>query len=97
MRPYEIMIILDPEAEEAAIAPTLDKFLAVITQAGGTIDNVDIWGKRHMAFPIRKKEDGYYVVVNFTSEPADAQELDRQLGLSEDVLRTKLLRAIPAR
>jgi small subunit ribosomal protein S6 len=93
MRPYEIMIILDPDADEAAIAPTLDKFLAVITQSGGTIDKVDIWGKRHLAFPINKKLDGTYVVVNFTAEPDDAQELDRQLGLSETVLRTKLLRA----
>jgi small subunit ribosomal protein S6 len=93
MRPYEIMIILDADGEEAAVPPMLDKFLAVITQAGGTIDNVDIWGKRHMAYPINKKADGLYAVVNFTANPADAQELDRQLGLSEAVLRTKLLRA----
>ncbi|MDR1152219.1 MAG: 30S ribosomal protein S6 [Bifidobacteriaceae bacterium] len=93
MRPYEIMIILDGDAEESAIAPTLDKFLTVITQAGGTVDNIDVWGKRHMAYPIAKKADGLYVVVNFTSTPADAQELDRQLGLSETVLRTKLLRS----
>jgi small subunit ribosomal protein S6 len=93
MRPYEIMIILDAEAEESEITPTLDKFLTVITQAGGTIDKVDAWGKRHMAFPIQKKQDGFYVIVNFTAAPGDAKELDRQLGLSEAVLRTKLLRA----
>ncbi|MDR1426751.1 MAG: 30S ribosomal protein S6 [Bifidobacteriaceae bacterium] len=92
MRPYEIMIILDADSEESTITPALDKFLTVITQAGGTIDKVDTWGKRHMAYPIKKKIDGFYVVVNFTAAPADAQELDRQLGLSEVVLRTKLLR-----
>jgi small subunit ribosomal protein S6 len=93
MRPYEIMIILDPEAEETAITPTLDKFLAVVTEAGGTIDKIDAWGKRHLAYPINKKPDGFYVVVNFTAAPAAARELDRQLGLAEVVLRTKLLRA----
>ncbi|MDR0432006.1 MAG: 30S ribosomal protein S6 [Bifidobacteriaceae bacterium] len=95
MRPYEIMIILDADAEESAITVALDRYLAVITQAGGTIDNVDVWGKRHMAYPIKKKADGFYVVVEFTAAPADAKELDRQLGLSEAVLRTKLLRRDP--
>ncbi|MDR3203010.1 MAG: 30S ribosomal protein S6 [Bifidobacteriaceae bacterium] len=93
MRPYELMIILDPDAEEETVAPLLDKFLAVITSDSGTIDNIDNWGKRHLAFPINKKSEGYYAVVNFTATPTTAKELDRQLGLSEAVLRTKLLRA----
>ena len=93
MRPYELMIILDPELDEEVVPPTIDKFLTVITGDGGTIDNIDIWGKRHMAYPILKKEDGIYAVITFTSTPATAQELDRQLGLNESVLRTKLLRA----
>ncbi|MCL2788330.1 MAG: 30S ribosomal protein S6 [Micrococcales bacterium] len=93
MRPYELMIILDPDVEEGVVAPTIDQFLAVVTGDGGTIDNIDIWGKRHMAYEIKKKEDGIYAVVTFTSTPATAQELDRQLGLNETVLRTKLLRA----
>jgi small subunit ribosomal protein S6 len=87
------MIILDPDLEEAVVAPTIDKFLTVVTREGGTIDNIDIWGKRHMAYEIRKKADGIYAVITFTSTPATAQELDRQLGLNEQVLRTKLLRA----
>ena len=92
MRPYELMIILDPDLEEGVVAPTIDKFLTVITGDGGTIDNIDIWGKRHLAYQINKKQDGIYAVITFTSTPATAQELDRQLGLSEIVLRTKLLR-----
>ncbi|MDR0504246.1 MAG: 30S ribosomal protein S6 [Bifidobacteriaceae bacterium] len=92
MRPYELMIILDPEIEEEVVPPTVDKFLTVVTGDGGTIDKIDIWGKRHLAYPIKKREDGIYVVVNFTSTSATAQELDRQLGLNESVLRTKVLR-----
>ena len=89
---YELMVILDPEIDERTLAPSLDKFLTVITKGGGTIDNIDIWGKRRLAYDINKRSEGYYAVVNMTTTPADAQELDRQLTLSESVLRTKLLR-----
>ena len=89
MRQYELMVILDPDLEETAVPATLDKFLTVITAAGGVIDNVEHWGKRKMAYEIKKKSQAYYAVVNLTSTPADAQELDRQLGLSETTLRTK--------
>jgi small subunit ribosomal protein S6 len=92
MRQYELMVILDPETEERTVGTTMDKFLTVVTKDGGTVDNVDIWGRRRLAYDIRKKSEGIYVVVNMTAEPATAQELDRQLGLSESVLRTKLLR-----
>lgn len=92
MRNYELMVILDPEIDERTLAPSLDKFLTVITKGGGTIDNIDIWGKRRLAYDINKRSEGYYAVVNMTTTPADAKELDRQLTLSESVLRTKLLR-----
>ena len=93
LRQYEIMIILDPEIEERTVAPSLDKYLTVIKNAGGTVDKVDIWGKRRLAYDIQKKSEGIYAVVDFTSTPATAKELDRQLGLNEVVLRTKVLRA----
>ena len=89
---YELMVILDPEIDERQVAPKLDGFLKVITGDGGTIENVDVWGKRRLAYEIQKKNEGIYAVVNFTAEPATAKELDRQLGLNETVLRTKLLR-----
>ena len=92
MRQYELMIILDPDLEERTIQPSLDKFLTVITKDGGTLDNVDLWGKRRLAYEIKKKSEGIYAVVNFSSESATAKELDRQLGLNESILRTKLLR-----
>lgn len=90
---YELMVILDPEIDERTVAPSLDKFLGVITNDGGTIDNVDIWGRRRLAYEIQKKSEGIYAVVNFTATSEATLELDRQLKLSEAVLRTKVLRA----
>ena len=92
MRQHEIMIILDPEIEERTVAPSLDKYLSVVKSDGGTVDKVDIWGRRRLAYDIQKKSEGIYAVVDFTAEPATAKELDRQLGLNEAVLRTKVLR-----
>ncbi|MBG0740833.1 30S ribosomal protein S6 [Paeniglutamicibacter antarcticus] len=92
MRPYELMVIIDPEVEERTVEPSLQKFLSVITTGGGTIEKVDIWGRRRLAYEIKKKTEGIYAVVNFTAEPATTQELDRQLGLNETILRTKIIR-----
>lgn len=93
MRQYELMVILDPELDDRTVQPQLEKFLTVITKENGTVDNVDVWGRRRLAYEIKKKAEGIYAVVNFTSEPATAKELDRQLGLNELIMRTKLLRA----
>jgi len=90
---YELMVILDPEIDERTVAPSLDKFLNVIRADGGTIDNVDIWGRRRLAYEINKKNEGIYAVVNFTANSSATVELDRQLSLSEAVMRTKVLRA----
>jgi small subunit ribosomal protein S6 len=90
---YELMVILDPEIDERTVAPSLDKFLNVIRNDGGTIENVDIWGRRRLAYEIKKKAEGIYAVVNFTANSDATVELDRQLKLSEAVLRTKVLRA----
>jgi len=90
---YELMVILNPEIDERQVAPTLDKFLKVITNDGGSIENVDVWGKRRLAYEIQKKNEGIYAVVNFTATSEATQELDRQLKLNEQIMRTKVLRA----
>ncbi len=90
---YELMVILDPEIDERTVAPSLDKFLNVIRTDGGSIDSVDIWGRRRLAYEINKKTEGIYAVVNFTATSTATVELDRQLKLSEAVMRTKVLRA----
>ena len=92
MRQYELMIILDPELDERAVTPTLEKFLTVVTKDGGSVDNIDHWGRRRLAYEINKKAEGLYAVANLTCTPETSKELDRQLGLSEQVLRTKLMR-----
>ncbi|RPF26747.1 30S ribosomal protein S6 [Georgenia muralis] len=92
MRQYELMIILDPEVDERTVAPSLDKLLTVVKTGGGTVENVDIWGKRRLAYEIKKRSEGIYAVVDMTTTPELAKELDRQLGLNESILRTKLIR-----
>jgi small subunit ribosomal protein S6 len=86
------MVIIDPEVEERTVEPSLQKFLNVITNDGGPIEKVDIWGRRRLAYDIKKKSEGIYAVVNFTATPATAKELDRQLGLNETIMRTKIIR-----
>jgi small subunit ribosomal protein S6 len=93
MHQYELMVILDPEIDERTVAPSLDKFLNVIRNDGGSIDKVDVWGRRRLAYEINKKTEGIYAVVALTANPAATVELDRQLKLSEAVMRTKVLRA----
>lgn len=90
---YELMVILDPEIDERTVAPSLDKFLNVIRNDGGTVDNIDIWGRRRLAYEINKKTEGIYAVVKLTANADATKELDRQLKLSEAVMRTKVLRA----
>jgi small subunit ribosomal protein S6 len=92
MRRYELMVILDPDLEERTVSPSLEKFLNVVRKDGGSVEHVEIWGRRRLAYEINKKAEGIYAVVDMTAEPATAKELDRQLNLNEVVLRTKLIR-----
>ena len=94
MRHYEVMIILDPDLEEKTIQPSLEAFLNVIRGDGGTVNNVDIWGRRRMAYEINHKGEGIYVVLDLTATPAAVAELDRQLNLNEAIMRTKVTRAV---
>ena len=92
MRPYEIMVILDPTLDERTVAPSLETFLNVVRKDGGKVEKIDIWGKRRLAYEIAKHAEGIYGVVVLKAEPATVSELDRQLSLNESVLRTKVMR-----
>ncbi|MGI8681390.1 MAG: 30S ribosomal protein S6 [Mycobacteriales bacterium] len=92
MRRYELMVILDPDLEERTVSPSLDQFLGVIRRDGGSVEKVDLWGRRRLAYEIDKKTEGIYAVIDLTANPASVTELDRQLNLNEAVLRTKVLR-----
>ena len=92
MRPYEVMVIFDPDTDERQVQPTVQQHLNVITNGGGTVDNLDFWGRRRLAYEIRKKSERIYVVINLTANPDDVRELDRQFTLNESIMRTKLMR-----
>src|SRR5215210_6753405 len=89
MRHYELMVILDPSLDERTVTPSLETFLNVV--------KIDGWGKRRLAYEILKHAEGIYAVLEVACEPATVTELDRQLGLNESVLRTKVLRREPKR
>ena len=92
MRPYEVMVILDPDTDDRSVQPTLEQFLTVITKGGGTVNSLDIWGRRRLAYEIQKKSEGIYAVINLTANPADVKELDRQFSINESIMRTKVIR-----
>jgi small subunit ribosomal protein S6 len=93
MRAYEVVVILDPATDERTVAPSLEKFLNVVRNDGGTVESVDVWGRRRLAYEVKKNAEGIYAIVNLTAEPATVKELDRQLTLNESILRTKVLRS----
>ena len=92
VRHYELMIILDPSLDERTVTPTLENFLGVVRSDGGTVENIDVWGKRRLSYEIAKHPEGIYAVLDVTCTPATVAELDRQLSLNESVLRTKVMR-----
>ena len=92
LRHYEVMVILDASLEERTVAPSLDTYLGVIRNAGGSVEKLDVWGRRRLAYEIKKKAEGIYAVVDLQATPEAVAELDRQLRLNESVLRTKVIR-----
>ena len=97
MRRYEIMVILDPDLEEKTIAPSLEAFLNVVRADGGTVESLEVWGRRRLAYEINHKPEGIYAVVDLTATPESVAELDRQLSLNEAVMRTKVMRPAGAK
>lgn len=92
MRHYEVMVILDGSLDERTVQPSLEQFLTVVRSDGGSVEKIEVWGKRRLAYEINKQAEAIYAVVEIAAEPATVAELDRQLGLNESVLRTKVLR-----
>ncbi|MCI1642069.1 MAG: 30S ribosomal protein S6 [Actinomyces sp.] len=92
MRGYELMVILDPEIDERTVTPTMEKFLKPVTAGGGSVEKIDVWGKRRLAYDINKRSEGIYVVIDMTTTPEVALEINRLMTLNESILRTKLQR-----
>ena len=83
---YEVLYIIDPAQGEEGIAALVEKFKAMV-EAEGTLSNVDEWGKRRMAYAINDLTEGYYVLMNFETNPAFPAELERVMKITEGVLR----------
>ncbi len=87
MNSYELLYIIDNEISDEAKEAVIAKISAVITDNGGTIDNVDKWGTRKLAYPINYKSEGYYVLVNFAAEATLPAELERVMRITDSVVR----------
>jgi small subunit ribosomal protein S6 len=87
MRKYEVVFIVNPDLDEAALTGLVDRVKAWITDAGGSVAKVDLWGKRRMAYLIRKQREGQYVLVEAEIAPSFTAELERNLRFLEPVMR----------
>jgi small subunit ribosomal protein S6 len=94
LRAYEVVVILDPSLDERNVEASLDKYLNVVRESGGTVDQVDVWGRRQLAYEIQKNSEGIYAVISMQSTPDTVLELERQFTLNELVLRTKVMRPV---
>ena len=90
MEKYETMLVTSAALDEEATAALVGKFKSLI-EANGTIDSVDEWGKKRLAYPINDEVEGVYTVIKFTSEPAFPAELDRVYKITDGVLRTMIV------
>lgn len=91
-RRYQLVLIVDPRLDEQTINATVDRFVGIITDAGGETVEVDHWGRRKLAYEIKHQEDGYYVLADVLADPATMTELDRVLKLADEVMRHRILR-----
>ncbi|MBB6629925.1 MULTISPECIES: 30S ribosomal protein S6 [Clostridium] len=87
MRKYETIFILHPTMEEEAVKANIEKFKGVIETNGGVVDNVDFWGKRKLAYEIKKVNEGYYTLINFSANPELPKELDRIFRITDGIVR----------
>ena len=88
---YETLFVIDPDLSEEATKAMIEKFTKLIAD-NGEVESVDEWGKRRLAYPINDKPEGYYVLVNFKSEPSLPSELERIFGITEGIMRSIVVR-----
>ena len=93
MRDYELMVVLDPNLDDAAIEAMNNRIHTLVTQRGGTIENVDAWGRRRLAYPIGRFRDGVYILTRLQLPPGATVEIERALKLTESIIRHLLVRA----
>lgn len=84
---YEVMYIMDPALEEEPRKELVEKFSSLVTQNGGTVDKIDDWGKRRLAYEINDKNEGFYILMHFTADPSFPRELERNFLIQESIIR----------
>ena len=89
MRNYEILIILPPESDEQVVSRVVERITQTVSEGGGKVERIDRWGRKRLAFEIGHQQEGYYLLVDVTAEPAAVKEVDRVLSLADEVLRFK--------
>src|SRR5438270_13222959 len=87
MRQYELMYIIDPQLEEDQQNALVERFQALVTSQGGELQHLERWERRRLAYEVKGRREGYYVVMNFAGEPAVEAELGRVLGITDGVIR----------
>lgn len=93
MREYELVVVIDPELEEEQFSAALEKIRQSVSNRGGEVTDVDRWGRRKLAYPIKSRTEGNYVINHIRLEPSQTAELESSLRLSEEVLRHLLIRS----
>jgi small subunit ribosomal protein S6 len=92
LRDYELMVVLDPNLDEAAIEALTTRIQTMVTQRGGVIDSVVPWGRQRLAYPIGRYRDGIYILIKFKLPPNAAGEIERALKLTESIIRHLVVR-----
>ena len=92
MRSYETLYILDAELEEEAIKELIEKFKSLIEENGGTVQEIDEWGKRRLAYPINYRREGFYVLMNFEAEPEAVLDLERVYKITSGLMRYLIIK-----
>ncbi len=90
MHNYELMCIIQPDLDETAFNGVLDRVKGWVTESGGSVDKVDVWGRRRLAYTIHKQREGQYVLLNIALKPSAAADLERNIRFQETVLRHML-------
>ena len=87
MNKYEVLYVIDPAMEDEPRKELIERFSGIITGNGGTVAKIDEWGKRRLAYPINFKNEGYYVLLHMTAAPEFPRELERNLQISDQIMR----------
>ncbi|UNC93713.1 30S ribosomal protein S6 [Candidatus Contubernalis alkaliaceticus] len=92
MQKYETMYILQSQLEEAKTEELIEKFKSIVEREGGEVSNLDKWGKRKLAYEVKKQKEGFYVLMNYTAPSKACDELERSFKIAEEVLRYLIVR-----